>query len=186
MGINRNDQMGFWVCVLFRKLPQTVNKIESLLEQVVKTNGDLLDKLTKKTEELSLLQSENDRLRTIVDRSNTQNTIFTTICTENDLFDQPKKVDDGADNKANKCSKQEPSGTLLTGGSIIRDITKKKYNLDSVTICVRGGVISDITAQRLQLPTDTSLKNIILQVGSNDCVNHNFDIEAFGEDYQIW
>jgi hypothetical protein len=55
-----------------------------------------------------------------------------------------------------------------------------------VTICVRGGVISDIAAQRLQLPTDTSLKNIILQVGSNDCVNHNFDIEAFGEDYQIW
>ena len=71
MGINRNDQIGFWVCVLCRKLPQTVNKIESLLEQVVKTNGDLLDKLTKKNEELSLLQSENDRLRTIVDRSNT-------------------------------------------------------------------------------------------------------------------
>jgi hypothetical protein len=54
---------------------------------------------------------------------------------------------------------------------------------DNLPICVRGGVISDITAQRLQLPTDTSLKNIILQVGSNDCVNHNFDIEAFGEDY---
>jgi hypothetical protein len=184
MGINRNDQIGFWVCVLCRKLPQTVNKIESLLEQVVKTNGDLLDKLTKKTEELSLLQSENDRLRTIVDRSNAWNTISTTtICTENDLFDQPEKVDDGTDNKANKCSKQEPSGTLLTGSSIIRDITKKKYNLDSVPICVRGGVISDITAQLLQLPTDTSLKNIILQVGSNDCVNHNFDIKAFGEDY---
>jgi hypothetical protein len=46
MGMNRNDQIGCWVCVLCRKLPQTVNKIESLLEQVIKTNGDLLDKLT--------------------------------------------------------------------------------------------------------------------------------------------
>jgi hypothetical protein len=91
-------------------------------------NGDLLDKLTKKTEELSLLQSENDRLRTIVDRSNAWNTISTTtICTENDLFDQPEKVDDGTDNKANKCSKQEQSGTLLTGSSIIRDITNKVF-----------------------------------------------------------
>jgi len=71
MGINRNDQIGFWVCVSCRKLPQTVNKIESLLEQVAKTYGDLLDELTKKTEDYSLLQSENDRLRTIVDRSNT-------------------------------------------------------------------------------------------------------------------
>jgi hypothetical protein len=94
--------------------------------------------------------------------SNAWNTISTTtICTENDLFDQPEKVDDGTDNKANKCSKQEPSGTLLTGSSLIRDITKKKYNLDSVPICVRGGVISDITAQLLQLPTDTSLKIIL-------------------------
>jgi hypothetical protein len=55
---------------------------------------------------------------------------------------------------------------VVDGSSIIRDITKKRYNLDSVPICVRGGVISDITAQLLQLPTDTSLKNIILQVGS--------------------
>jgi hypothetical protein len=50
-------------------------------------------------------------------------------------------------------------------------------------ITVQFNVDRPITAQRLQLPTDTSLKNIILQVGSNDCVNHNFDIEAFGEDY---
>ena len=55
IGINRSDQIGFWVCVLCRKLPHTVNKIESLLEQVVKTNGDLLDELTKKTEDHSLL-----------------------------------------------------------------------------------------------------------------------------------
>jgi hypothetical protein len=125
----------------------------------------------KKTEELSLLQSENDRLRTIVDGSNAWNTISTTtICTENDLFNQPEKVNDGTDNKANKCSKQEPSGTLLTGSSIIRDIRKKKYNLDSMPICVRFAMFckiilpllmfASLSSSRRQKPDTTTFSQI--------------------------
>ena len=48
---------------------------------------------------------------------------------------------------------------------------------------MRGGEIADITARLLQLPVETKLENIILQVGSNDCVNANFSTDTFDEDY---
>lgn len=73
------------------------------------------------------------------------------------VFEQYDKVDDGVENKANKCPKQEPSTTLITGNSIMRDITKKTYNLEFAPICIRGMVISHITAQLLKLPINTSL-----------------------------
>ena len=76
---------------------------------------------------------------------------------KNMVFEQYDEVDDGVENKANKCPKQEPSTTVVTGNSMIRDITKKTYNLEFAPICILGVVISDITAQLLKLPIDTNL-----------------------------
>ncbi|VDI49573.1 Hypothetical predicted protein [Mytilus galloprovincialis] len=77
------------------------------------------------------------------------------------------------------------TGTLLIGSSIIRDINKNKFILDTDPICVRGGKTNDITQRLLALPKDTELKNIIIQAGSNDCCSSNFESDKFNEDYKI-
>ncbi|CAC5359443.1 unnamed protein product [Mytilus coruscus] len=77
------------------------------------------------------------------------------------------------------------TGTLLIGSSIIRDINKNKFVLDTDPICVRGGKINEITERLLALPKDTELENIIIQVGSNDCCSFNFESDTFNEDYKI-
>ena len=59
----------------------------------------------------------------------------------------------------------------------MRDIRRK--SIICIFAPVRGRVTSDISSELLQLPTDTCLKNIILKVGSNDCVNHNLVKKSF-------
>ncbi|CAG2229641.1 unnamed protein product [Mytilus edulis] len=56
---------------------------------------------------------------------------------------------------------------------------------DTDPIYVRGGKTNDITERLLALPKDTELKNIIIQVGSNDCCSSNFESDTFNEDYKI-
>ena len=73
-------------------------------------------------------------------------------------------------------------GTLLAGRSIIRDISRDSHFLEFDPICVRGGKVNDISERLLQ-PGCARYKTVILQVGSNDCVNPEFDYDAFREDY---
>ncbi|CAC5398497.1 unnamed protein product [Mytilus coruscus] len=67
--------------------------------------------------------------------------------------------------------------------SIIRSITQDCFVLDIEPKCVRGGKVNDITAELLKLPKDTRLENVIFHVGSNDCLDKNFNPDVFYEDY---
>jgi hypothetical protein len=46
-------------------------------------------------------------------------------------------------------------------------------------MCIRGGKVNDILSAILHLPESTNLENIIIQVGSNDCVSDDFDKDTF-------
>ena len=87
------------------------------------------------------------------------------------VFEQYDKVDDGVENKANKCPKQEPSTTLITGNSMIRDNLHSWYGYISHYCST-----SEVTDQHKPL-------SIILLVESNGCVNDNFDTDVFEDDY---
>lgn len=79
----------------------------------------------------------------------------------------------------------ERKGTLLMGSSIIRDIRSESFDCVIDPICVRGGRVSDLTAELLSMPKEKSYENIILHVGSNDCTSDFFDSESFADDYNI-
>ena len=49
--------------------------------------------------------------------------------------------------------------------------------------CIRGGKVNDISLELMQLPVDTLYENILLQVGSNDCLDNDFDTDIFQENY---
>lgn len=51
--------------------------------------------------------------------------------------------------------------------------------------CSRGGKVNDISLELIQLPVDTLYENIwlTLQVGSKDCLDNDFDIDIFQENY---
>lgn len=55
--------------------------------------------------------------------------------------------------------------------------------MDIAPICIRGGKIFEITAKLLNLSEDSYLENIILQVGSKDCLDKGFQAESFNEEY---
>jgi hypothetical protein len=70
---------------------------------------------------------------------------------------------------------RKPKATLLIGSSIIKDIKKRRFECDTDPMCIRGGKVNDISSAILHLPENTNLENIIIQVGSNDCVSDDFD-----------
>jgi hypothetical protein len=76
----------------------------------------------------------------------------------------------------------KPKGTLLIGSSIIRDINKRRFECDTDPICIHEGKVNDISSAILHLPENTNLENIIIQVGSNDCVGDDFDKDTFREE----
>jgi len=73
--------------------------------------------------------------------------------------------------------------TLLVGSSVIRDISTERFVLEMKPKCSRGGKVNDISLELIQLPVDTLYENILLQVGSNDCLDNDFDTDIFQENY---
>ncbi|CAC5401895.1 unnamed protein product [Mytilus coruscus] len=125
---------------------------------------------------------ENNRLRDSLTRDKKQENECE--CTTK-LNNHSCKKDDLRDKQRNIAENSKPHrGTLLVGSSVIRDITTDAFKLDNQPLCVRGGRVSDITAELLSKPVDEVYKNIILQIGSNDCASNLFDEESFRDDYQ--
>ncbi|VDH92689.1 Hypothetical predicted protein [Mytilus galloprovincialis] len=139
-------------------------------------------KLEHKSQEVENLQQENNRLRDSLTRDKKQENECE-ITTK--LNNHSCKKDDFRDKQRNSAENSKPHrGTLLVGSSVIRDITTDAFKLDKQPLCVRGGRVSDITAELLSKPVDEVYKNIILQIGSNDCASNLFDEESFRDDYQ--
>lgn len=181
--LDKNDsEVGFWVCLDCRLLPSRIQNIETMLEQFVSKYQEVECKLEHKSQEVENLQQENNRLRDSLTRDKKQ---------ENECESTTKlnnhscKKDDLRDKQRNSTENSKPHrGTLLVGSSVIRDITTDAFKLDNQPLCVRGGRVSDITAELLSKPVDEVYKNIILQIGSNDCASNLFDEESFRDDYQ--
>ena len=47
------------------------------------------------------------------------------------------------------------------------------------------GKVNDISLERLKLPVDTLYENILPQVGSNDCLDNDFDTDIVQENYMV-
>jgi paraquat-inducible protein B len=166
MGIKKNEKVGFWVCTKYRMLPKTVSGIQDQLDKLVATNMKLINESIKQMNHINELQSENDRLRSLLNRSsniNTTNSKQQEIAVEDlneDKFNCSRYP--GSHHRTNDVQKRslepdifiesydiqnpttsKPKGTLLTGISIIRKFNTKHFQLEIELICVRGGKIND-------------------------------------------
>ena len=148
-----------------------VKTINEKLDEVLKVNQNLVQELNNKTTELQLLQSENMRLRSIVRQQTTDN-VGSSENSQTEISPSSEASDNGT------CT-----GTMIAGSSVIKDITSARFILDNEPLCIRVGKITDISARLLELPDDCMYNNLILLVGSNDCVRENFDVDNFKEDY---
>ncbi|CAC5422129.1 unnamed protein product [Mytilus coruscus] len=156
-------------CLDCRLLPSRIQNIETML---VSKYQEVECKLEHKSQEVENLQQENNRLRDSLTRDKKQENECE--CTTK-LNNHSCKKDDLRDKQRNIAENSKPHrGTLLVGSSVIRDITTDAFKLDNQPLCVRGGRVSDITAELLSKPVDEVYKNIILQIGSNDCANDRF------------
>ena len=188
VGIDDKDTVYFWICTECRQLPKMVRNIEMQLRMVLENNEKLNKQLTEKTRELEHLHAENARLRQRLSnnsekihlKENGNNIDIEETAPEELQTPQPQRIR----SPRNSRQKKKPSGTLLIGSSIIRDINTKNYELDVKPICIRGGKISDITHELLKQPLNTRYENIILQAGSNDCTPVHYEDETFREDYR--
>ena len=154
--------------------------MEPILSNFVIKYEGLESQLSEKSAELVNLREENARLRHRLgnaekhsnDIPHVSNTCQSLPCDHAKTIDEAEVI----------C---ERKGTLLMGSSIIRDIKSKSFDCVIDPICVRGGRVSDLTAELLSMPREKSYENIILHVGSNDCTSDFFDTESFDDEYNI-
>jgi len=69
MGIKKNEKIAFRVCTKCRSLPKTVSGIQDQLDKLVATNTELINDYVKQRNHINELQSENDRLRFLLNIS---------------------------------------------------------------------------------------------------------------------
>ena len=175
VNLSEKETIGFWVCPTCRELPRTVLKISEQLDAVIKNNMDLVRDTAAKIVRIHELEAENKRLRDSVKSISTNNQDTEIhVCEEVHLSTSTPTENNDV---------RKPKGTLLIGGSIIRDINKRRFECDTDPMCIRGGKVNDISSAILHLPENTNLENIIIQVGSNDCVSDDFDKDTFREEY---
>lgn len=205
VNLRKDDNIVFWICHDCRVTPKILREIQSNLSSLVKCNMDLVSDIAAKTVTIQQLKDENDRLREMIKAQNTTTKAPPQIpqsrtekpvtknvqerpCTKSadrgtDDFPLPATTHSERDSTSVKTGKKKPSGTFLIGSSIIKGITEDKYELDRPPMCIRGGTVHSVNAKVLLLPKDTSVENVILQVGSNDCMSDNFKPETFKRDY---
>lgn len=175
VNLSEKETIGFWVCPTCRELPRTVLKISEQLDAVIKNNMDLVRDTAAKIVRIHELEAENKRLRDSVKSISTNNQDTEIhVCEEAHL---------STSTPTENSDVRKPKGTLLIGSSIIRDINKRRFECDTDPMCIRGGKVNDISSAILHLPENTNLENIIIQVGSNDCVSDDFDKDTFREEY---
>ena len=123
---------------------------------------DLVRDTAAKIVRIHELEAENKRLRDSVKSisTNNQDTAIH-VCEEAHLSTSTPKENSDV---------RKPKGTLLIGSSIIIEINKRRFECDTDPMCIRGGKVNDISSAILHLPESTNLENIIIQIGSNDCV----------------
>lgn len=144
-----------------------------MLVSFISKYQEVESQIQRKSEELENLQSENNRLRTRL-RCETE----MRESAESKQQSLPKQqVDSRHENPSTSIQSNTRKGTLLMGSSVIQEITKKNFILDNDPVCKRGGRATDLTAELLSMPDNESYESIILQVGSNDCVNPFFSEE---------
>ncbi|CAG2236063.1 unnamed protein product [Mytilus edulis] len=97
--------------------------------------------------------------------------------------DDESDSDSNSTASLNDSSFEQNTQSRKPKGTLFRDFNQTRFQLDIAPICVRGGKIFDITAKLLNLPEDSYLENIILQVGSIDCLDKGFQVESFNEEY---
>jgi len=195
VNITKDDNIGFWIC------PDIKDQMSCIVQQ----NMDLVRDVSSKIVRINELQSENDRLRIIIEQDNNNKNNSNGITTRNtsaefnsnaskkscdsvgivptQQIDFNNPCSNNMDDSSMTRQHRKSSGTLLVGSSIIRDISTKRFVMEMKPKCIRGGKVNDISLELMQFPVDTLYENILLQVGSNDCLNNDFDTDIFQENY---
>ena len=194
MNVQKEDILSFWLCLGCRLFPKTLADINTRLDQLAEVNEDLVRQLSTKLITIQELQSENARLRdngsvqTHADHSDTDMRAEAELSGAQERHDFIEIPDLDMSSSENESTPVRHD-TLLTGDSIIRDITQSGFALDTEPICVRGGKVSDITARLLELSNESErsklYNKIILHCGSNNAVQEDFQVSVFKEDYEI-
>jgi hypothetical protein len=141
--LSEKETIGFWVCPTCRELPRTVLKISEQLDAVIKNNMDLVRDTAAKIVRIHELEAENKRLRDSVKSISINNQD-----TEIHIYEE---VHLSTSTPTANNDVRKPKGTLLIGGSIIRDINKRRFECDTDPMCIRGGKVNDISYETTPL-----------------------------------
>ena len=134
-GISEKDTVSFWVCPECRQLPQTVRRIEKELMPFIKENERLKTQLESQTKDLERLEAENARLRQRLTNQTSDQPLSTKL---DSIKRSDKSIESQPTEPRLQPVTQKPTGTLLVGSSIIRNITERNFHLNHKPICIRG------------------------------------------------
>ena len=131
-----------WSCDYCRLLPADVSHLKSQVETLIFQNASLLRMMTQQHEMLSSLNHIENKITAISTKIISEN--------EEDEDDEPEA---------------EPSGTLLVGDSLIRDVLPTDKSLD--VDCNSGAYINTIK-KKLRSIKRRKYENVIIVIGTND------------------
>lgn len=150
----RDNYKNMLVKFLFEKFEEMSEKMEEMKGEFC----EVTEEMREMKEELVQVRKENAELRSRLDRKN----------------DTPGTSNSGADVQSKGCQK------LLIGSSILRDLHPKIG--DTEVVAISGARISDIE-EKLKKKDLTSLQEITIQVGTNDCRDKSLASQVISSNY---
>ena len=152
-----------YVCDACRVMPQQINTMYTLMQNMTQSVSNLLQMCTD-------LKTENTALR---DQASTQ---LDLLRTENSTLRQ--QITDLARDNSTAAWQKFPKahGTLLLGSSLIRDVDQEKL-VSTECVSKSGGKIRDALSHLDSLPRNETYERVILVTAGNDCDQSDSPVE---------
>jgi hypothetical protein len=186
---------GAWPCPGCRKMPGTIEKLESQMKKVLELNNEIVKKCTHLITELSscqarnvALEAENDDL--VAENNRLKNNLRTLEDKVSRITEEVKKLRD--EKRVSVVKESHPKGVappvapanhappapapttydpvdLLIGDSIVRDVESKSKCLKVVAL---GGATTTEVRDYLRKAKSDSYGCVTVVIGTNDCSKH--------------
>ena len=162
--VDCDDPKSAWTCPICRLMPDTVNSLASKLDQILKQNSDLINMMQKQQEEINVLKDISQNSQREVMAHDTYMKLAVSQIT--DAKQNTNDRDDDSDSDTDDDD-VEPSGMLLVGDSLIRNV---KSTCDNLKVsCLNGAKFHDLKKFLKRInPKRKKYTDIVIICGTND------------------
>ena len=162
--VDCEDPKSVWTCSICRVVPDTVNSLASKLDQILKQNSDLINMMQKQREEINVLKeiSQNSQRDVMTHDTYMKMAVSQITDAKHNTNDQDGDSDSDTDD-----DDVEPSGMLLVGDSLIRNV---KSTCDNLKVsCLNGAKFHDLKKFLKRInPKRKKYTDIVIICGTND------------------